>query len=67
MDGFTANTLDSHRVAEWSFRKFGEEGQNKAIEEMFHSYFEQGTSPADKTMLIRAAEAAGASKVRCNM
>ena len=63
VDGTIANTLDSHRVAEWILRNHGEEAQNKAIEEMFHSYFENGISPADVDMLCRAAEAGGASKV----
>ena len=64
LDGDTGNTVDSHRLAAWTYSKFGAEAQDKLIEVMFRKFFgpqsgePTGGNPADHMMLLSAAEEA---------
>lgn len=55
-DGLIAGTMDSHRLQEWA-TPYGK--QDELVEAIFHQYFEQGKSPADKVMLVEAAGKVG--------
>ena len=57
--GLIANTLQSHRVAEYVLAKKGPEAQNIFMESMFEKYFEQEKSPNDTASLVEAAVKSG--------
>lgn len=57
--GKTANTLNSHRLAEWAREEGGSKMQNAFIEAIFKRYFEQEMSPNDSDALCGAAKDAG--------
>ena len=57
--GWIANTLQSHRVAEYVLAKKGSEAQNIFMESMFKKYFEEEKSPNDIDVLVEAAVASG--------
>merc|ERR1711934_1348358 len=54
--GLIGNTLDSHRMIEWSAR-FGK--QNEMVEELFSRYFEQEQNMGDRRVLAEAAAKVG--------
>ncbi|KAL1884132.1 hypothetical protein VTK73DRAFT_6801 [Phialemonium thermophilum] len=55
------NTRDAHRVVQLAKTKSGDL-ENKVVEELFRSYFEQGGDVTSHDMLIAAAERAGLSR-----
>lgn len=57
--GTTANTLQSHRLVEWAFRKGGAAAQNAFQEAIFKRYFELEKSPNDTNALLESIEEAG--------
>lgn len=59
--GKTGSTTDSHRLAEWAFKKGGAALQDKLMEEMFKDYFEQERFLGDADVLAAAAARAGVS------
>jgi predicted DsbA family dithiol-disulfide isomerase len=60
LDGDTGNTVDSHRLAAWTYTKFGPDAQDSLIEVMFRKFFGQqmhedgGGNPASHEMLLAA-------------
>mmetsp|Transcript_79701 Transcript_79701/g.247287 ORF Transcript_79701/g.247287 Transcript_79701/m.247287 type:complete len:210 (-) Transcript_79701:99-728(-) len=58
-DGATGSTMDSHRLASWTFTKYGAEAQHRFVSALFHRHFCEGQSPSDSTALLGAAEDAG--------
>lgn len=60
LDGYTGNTVDSHRLAAWAYTKFGPEAQDRLIEVMFRKFFgpqsneDGGGNPASHEMLLAA-------------
>jgi len=57
--GKVGNTLNSHRLIEWS-KKFGK--QDAVVNVLFEDYFEKEQDIADVAVLVRAAEKAGLNK-----
>lgn len=60
LDGDTGNTVDSHRLAAWTYTKYGPEAQGALIEVMFRKFFgpqlneNGGGNPASHEMLLAA-------------
>lgn len=59
LDGAIGNTLDSHRLASWTWSKYGAETQDRLVDALFRRYFSEGQNPADRTSLVGAAIEAG--------
>lgn len=57
--GKTGNTRDSHRLVELGRRKGGAEVQNRVVEELFRSYFEEEGDITSRDVLRDAGVKAG--------
>lgn len=61
LGGNTGNTLQSHRLVEMALEKGGSSLQNKVIESIFQSYFEEEGDVTDSSTLVACAKRAGMS------
>ena len=57
--GTTSNTIQSHRLADWAYRKGGSKAQNKFVEGIFKRYFEEEKAPNDTKALLQSVSEAG--------
>lgn len=58
VDGLTGNTFDSHRLVAFAGRQ-GAAVQDRLVEQLFRSYFEEAKYVNDKQVLQEAADRAG--------
>eukprot|EP00747_Dinoflagellata_sp_TGD_P101905 gnl/TRDRNA2_/TRDRNA2_168495_c1_seq1.p1 gnl/TRDRNA2_/TRDRNA2_168495_c1~~gnl/TRDRNA2_/TRDRNA2_168495_c1_seq1.p1 ORF type:complete len:222 (+),score=49.33 gnl/TRDRNA2_/TRDRNA2_168495_c1_seq1:147-812(+) len=59
LDGPMHSSIDSHRLAAWTFTKYGSEVQDRLVEVLFRQFFSEGRSPADGETLVSAAVEVG--------
>lgn len=52
------NTIDSHRLMELALRQGGPAMQDALVERLFDDYFIQGLPLSDRSVLLKAAQAA---------
>lgn len=57
--GLTGNTFNGHRLTSYAFHVGGADMQDKVVEELFRSYFEDEQCPNSEQVLIATAVKAG--------
>lgn len=58
-DGVIANTLQAHRILQWTQETNGPEKARCVLENLYAAYFEQAAHPSSSETLVAALEGAG--------